>query len=494
MPSQIVLSWAVDTTNTPFGALQAATALGAVPLYVDPATDPVLGQLFGLSVASDGTVQSGAFEVTRTLTLNMILSNAALSAPPSFPCHPRTATPPVLPYPLRRSVTLPGSFFPQNGSMVVATEETQVPSLSIGDEVQFLAQPGVFYTVAAVSATTVGISAPYTGVTGSTGAFKEVDAPATRVALYSTSDLDTNGVATDPVIPTGPGARTVTVSYLDSAGNAGAATVALTGRRPAAITLAPGTIDIAEIVFMTLATVGAFGNSLGQITLVELSDALPPIPSGTPVGTGIGATQSQTTNPMLVRTFKSLTDEAQLLIDRHLVYMPPSYFALAQQGAAAPSLAGEFFVTTGSKGVPTSEDQTGALVAGNVIEFAEQPGTRYTIAQVTARIVTLTTEYTGIDTYHAGLPGNPDINAGTQGNLGTAVINRRTDARLVEPLPAASPTNAELAALLAEYSETGTAAPDGSFPTPTFLSDLFTRQIRLALAGATVTPKTITFV
>lgn len=494
MPSQIVLSWDVSVANSPYGTIQAANALSAIELYKSAGTDPVLGQFFGLSVASDGVTTPDATTVRRTLTLNMFLVDDALPAPPSFPCHPRTATPPELPYPLRRSVTLPGSFFVENGVLSAVTTDTQVPSLSIGDQVQFLSQAGVYYTVTSVNATTVGITPAYSGVTGSTGAFKEVVAPATRLAIYSTSELDTNGVATDPAIPAGPGARTVTIEYTDSLGNVDTTTVSLTGRRPAAITLAVGTIDIAEIIVMTIASVGDFGNSLGQITLVELSEDLPPIPASTPIGTGIGAMQKNPAGGLPVRTFKTLTDEAQLLIDRHLAYMPPSYFALAQQGAATPSLEGEFFVTTGSRGVPTSEDQTSALAAGNTIEFAEQPGTRYTLEQVTARALTLTTEYTGIDTYHAGLPSDPNVNAGTQGNLGTAVINRRTDARLVNPLPATSPTNTQFAVPLAEYVQMGTAGPGGTFSTPTFLSNLFTRQIRLALAGADVTARQITFV
>lgn len=53
MATQIVLAWTVDVTNTSFGPAQAAAALGAVPLYADVRTDPVLGQFFGLAVDDD---------------------------------------------------------------------------------------------------------------------------------------------------------------------------------------------------------------------------------------------------------------------------------------------------------------------------------------------------------------------------------------------------------------------------------------------------------
>lgn len=48
----------VDVTNTTFGPAQAAAALGSVLLYVDPTADPVPGQQFGLTVASDKSKRS----------------------------------------------------------------------------------------------------------------------------------------------------------------------------------------------------------------------------------------------------------------------------------------------------------------------------------------------------------------------------------------------------------------------------------------------------
>jgi hypothetical protein len=487
MANQIVLAWTVDVTNTSLGPVGAATALMAVPLYTNPTTDPVLGQMFGLTVASDvGT--TGATTATRTLTLNMTALGAGVPpfAPPPFPCRPITSTPPVLPYPLREAVTLPGSFFPSSGQLAgtpIPTTMTQIPSLVTGSVIQFLSQEGVFYTVAAgTTATSIKLTAPYTGPTGNTGAFKEVAAPVTLAAIYSTSDHDTAGVATVPAIPAGSGARTVHVIYKDSLGAAFTVTATLTGRRPAAVLLTGGNKDMSEITNIVIVTTGGFKNSVGELTLVELSSALPPIPANATPGTGIGAAQGD-------RTFFALTDEAQLLIGRHLAYLPPSYFALAQQGASAPQLAGDFLVTTGSKDVPTTVDQTAAtppLAATNVIEFASQPGTLYTVAAVTPKIVTLTTAYSGIDENFTGAH-NVNSNIGTKGNLGTEVIEKRTGATIISPSPAAPPTNAQLAAVLGQFVVTvGGAVP--------FLSGLFTQTLQLALAGVPITPQPITFI
>ena len=500
-PTQIVLAWTVDVANTTLGPAGAAAALAAVPLYVDPTTDPVLGQNFGLTVASDVSAAAGPTTATRTLTLNMDASHAR-TAPPPFPCRPRTSTPPVLPYPLRKTVTLPGSFFPSNGSTIVPTTMTQLPSLATGDSIQFLSQQGVFYAVAAgTTATQINLTAPYTGVTKNTGAFKEVSDPVSVAAIFSTSDLDTAGVATTPAIPAGPGARTVAITYTDSTGATGrAATATLTGRRPAAIAFTNGNGIIAAIENISVASSGAFGNSIGEITLVELSSALPALPTGLPQGTGIGAAETTVgkVGAPVPRTFKTMTDEAQLLISRSLAYLPPSYFALAQQMTSAPQLAGDFLVTTGSQDVPTTEDQTGALSVSDSIEFAAQPGTLYTVAAVTAKIVTLTTAYSGIDDNFTGTH-NVNSNIKTQGNLGTAVNKKATGAR--SPVTAGPPSNAQLAGPLGQFVALETAQPPlnppldpQTVPAPTVLSGLFTRTLQLALAGVPITSATITFV
>jgi hypothetical protein len=411
----------------------------------------------------------------------------------------------VLPYPLRTTKTLPGSFFVTQGSTVVQTTETQLPSVSTGDSVQFLSQEGVFYTLAGgTTATQMNLTAPYTGTTGNTGAFKEISDPVSIAAVYSTSDLDTNGVATVPAIPAGAGARTLAITYTDSTGTTGrAATATLTGKRPAALAFTNGNGIIAAIENIAIATAGGFGNSIGEITLVSLSSALPGLPPGLPPGTGIGAAETTIgkVGAPIPRTFKTMTDEAQLLIDRHLAYLPPSYFSLAQQGAGSPQLVGDFLVTTGSTNVPTTDDQTAVLAAGNTMLFASQPTEIYTIAAVTPKIVALTTPYTGLDENFTG-SANVNSNIETKGNLGTEVIKKATGATRVTPVPGAPPTAAQLAGPLAQFVQTAVAAPPpvphtvdpATIPLPTFLSGLFTRQLQLAIAGVPVVPQTITFI
>ena len=509
MPTQVVLAWTVDVTDSYLSPAQASAKLQAVPLYIDPVTDPVLGQTLGLTVASDVPSTLGS-TATRTLTLNMDPTNSP-PAPPPFPCHPRTSTPPVLPYPLRKAVTLPGSFFVQNGSLVVATSQTQKPSLSIGDSIQFLSQEGVFYLVASVTSTSIGLNplTPYTGKTSNTGAFKEVVAPVTIAAVYSSSDLDTSGVATVPAIPAGPGAREVTLVYMDSTGAGPFTTeVTLTGRRPAAVVLAGG-IDIAVIVSLSVEPgfpdgVGGFGNNLGQLTLVELSSALPAIPAN--------ATPDE--------FFDELTDEAQLLIDDALAYLPPSYFALAGPGAATPQLAGDFVVNTGSTSVVTTVDQTvgPALSPGDVIQFAVQmednlpfgrSAVTYVVATVTPKLITLTTPFSQIDTNNVGTKQiGTNANAGTKGNIGTQLQDKPTGAFLVNPSPAAPPSNTILSGALGQFVDPGNAGPPPNPPlvpatmTPAvtvggpvpFLSGLFTQTLQLALSGVPVVPQPIAFI
>lgn len=492
MANQIILAWTVDIANTPIGATQAAARLAAIDLYDNALTDPVLGQLFGLTVDDDATTHD-ATSATRTLTLNMNNAVGSGNAPPPFPCHPRTSTPPQPPYPLVRTVTLPGSFFATNGSATVDTAVTQIPSLTPGDTVQFLSQKGVIYTVLAVPDTsTVTLTTPFTGTSGNTGAFKEVAAPATIVALYSTSDLDTDGVSTTPAIPAGSGARTVDVTYKDSLG-AGpfTITVHLTGKRPTAVALAGGSIDIAEIVNIVVLSSGSFGNSVGQITLVELSEALPAIPSNaTP------------------RDFVNLTDEAQLLIDRALAYMPPSYFAIAQQGESRPQLEGDFFLTTGSINVPTSVDQSSVLSQGDVIQFAEQMtlnspfGTTdvlYTVATVSPKLITLTTPFTGVDNNNTGTNNvGTNSNMGTKGNLGSELQEKASGAFFAGA--AAPPSNDQLSGPLGQFVALETASPPpnppgapATVPAPTFLSGLFTRTLSLGLKGIPITSQTVAF-
>ena len=506
MSDQIILAWTVPVAGSSFGPTQAAAALAAVELYKNDTTDPVLGQFFGLTVADDETTND-ATSATRTLTLNMTAVNSP-EAPPPFPCHPRTSTPPELPYPLRTTKTLPGSFFVELGSATVDTTMTQIPSLSAGENIQFLNQQGVVYTVLAVpDAVSITLTTPFTGTTGNTGAFKEVAAPVAldRLAIYSSSPLDTNDIATVPPIPEGPGALVVHITYLDSTG-AGPfdAEADLTGKRPALFDFGETSgEDVAVIVALFVNDVSDFENNIGELTLVSLSGALPDLPPDLPLGTGIGATETTRGKTSLIpRTYKTMTDEAQLLIDRHLAYIPPSFFALAQQQVSAPPLAGDFIVTTGSTDVPTTEDQTGVLNTGDFIEFAVQPGTLYEIATVTAKIVKLTTVFLGIDTNNTGLNNTPVNNANdTKGNLGDKLLRKPTGARSPS-VTITPPSDDQLSWPLGQFTETQVAAPPanppntvapGTVPVPTFLSDLFTQTIQLALAGVPITPATITF-
>ena len=485
MADQIVLSWVVNVAGTPFGPAAAATALGAVALYQNPVTDPVLGQLFGLTVDADATV-AGAGNATRTLTLNMNAVNAP-EAPPLFPCHPITTTPPVPPYPLLVEETLGGFFFVTNGLATVPTTELQTQTLAPGMVVQFLSQPGVLYTVLTITTTLLTLTAPYTGTTANTEAFIMRPTPVTLAAIYSSSELDTDDVAlTAPVIVAGAGAQTVELTYDDSVGGGPfTVTVSLTGKRPAEITLDLGSIDIAEVISMVVATSGGFENNVGQLTLVEMTAALPSLPSVAPT-------------PDMFRG--PITDTGQLLIGRALAYLPPSYFSLAQQGASYPQLAGDFFVSTGSRRVTTSEDQTAALAPGDTIRFASQfalntmfvtQDSLYVIETVASNAIVLTTAYTGFD--YNGL--SPD-----QGQKpdGATVTDQRTAAFAVTPSPATDPTDNQLAGPLAQFIAPATASPPpvlnpATIPVPTFLSDLFTRTLQLALKGTPVVPQPITF-
>ena len=496
MTTQIVLSWTVDVSNSILSPAEAAAAMDQanVPLYEDEFHDPVLGQMFGLIVDTDNTTFDST-TATRTLTLDI-----GPTTVPAFPCHPNTSTPPTnITNALLEAETLYGSFFVSNGSTNVPTTQTQVPTLVDGDLIQFLSQQGVFYTIAVsgVSPTALTLTTPYTGKTANTGAFEMVPTFVKFAAIYSSSDLDTAGVATIPAIPAGPGAQTVFIEYEDSSGTFFAPTVSLTGRRPVMI---PVSTDIASFDELIIETTGAFGNNIGQITIVELSAPIPDIPANATPGTGIGIGSEG------MNTFTALTDQAQLLIKKTLVYFPPSYFSLAQQGSATPTLDGDFVVTTDSAIVFTENDQTAALAPTNIIEFASQLGVSYTVLNVGPKFITLTTPYSGIDENFTG-QHNVNSNAGTKGNLGTKVKNKATDAWLVSPDPAAPPSNDQLAGPLAQFVDPGFAAPPPNPPldpstmtpqvtstgSPYFLSGMYTKQLQLALAGVPVVANPITF-
>jgi hypothetical protein len=385
MPSQITLAFKISTTNTIYSPAAAAAKLLAVPLYTSAETDPVLGQAFGLTVASD-SVSTGASSATRTLVLNMTSTDDP-PAPPPFPCRPTgpltppPAAPPTLPYTLTETTIDP---------------YTQLP-----------------------------VTSP---------------APAAVVAFYSTSDLDTDGVDTVPAIPAGSGAQIMLLDYLDSTG-AGPFTVhtKLRGKFPAVVTLAGGSIDVAKITACAVFQTGAFENSVGQITLCALEAPLPAIPGN--------ATPAD---------FPGLTDAAQLTITRPLIYLPPSYFALAQQGTSAPQLAGDFLVKKNSPTVLTSVSQVGVLAATNVIEFTAQLGVQYEVKSVSATLIVLTTPYTGLS--------HPEIAPAAEAQYPAQSVSEEADAvvsaaALVSPSQATPPTNQQLLTLLAEFTLPQTTAP-----------------------------------
>jgi hypothetical protein len=533
MANQLALAFSIATSGSIYTPTQAAAKLSAVPLYTDDTTDPVLGQAFGLTVASDAsaaysqavltatnaspivvgvastvglangmvvtladatgnTAANGSFEIadltgdsfalvgstgngaytgggtvtapvaTRTLTLNMTSVDSP-PAPPPFPCRPTGPehAPPVA------SPTLPYTL-----------EQTTINR----------------YTLRPVT----------------------LPAPAAVVAFYSTSTLDTDGVDTTPAIPAGSGAQIMALTYLDSTG-AGPFTVhtKLMGKFPAVVTLAGGSIDVAEITECFVFQTGAFENSVGQITLAALEALLPPLPSeATPAD------------------FPDLTDAAQLTITRPLIYLPPSYFALAQQQNSAPQLAGDFWVNQGSPTVLTTVSQIGVIVgealsgtvdvthgdeeivfsvaqtlpagtgivfaeqptvtyvlavaidAGTIgilttpysgtsaaattatgsatIEFDAQPGVQYSVASVSATFVKLTTAYTGLS--------NPEIAPGAETHHDFANIRPArsvseeadavvSSAFLVSPSQAAPPDDAHLMTLLAEFTLPQQTAP-----------------------------------
>jgi hypothetical protein len=461
-PNQIILAFSASVAGSSYSPAMAATAMAAVKLYANDTTDPVLGQLLGLTVASDTTTTTGS-GATRTITLNMTGQVGAPTAPPIFPCNPITSKVPFPPYPLLRAETLAGSFLTVPGSGTVVTSDSQIPALVDGATIQFASQPGVFYTLTANPLSgSIAITPNYSGpATADEGAAQMVPAPAKIVAIYSSSPLDTNTVGTTPPIPAGPGVLAVQLTYKDSTG-AGPFTVSvsLMGTYPSPVTLHAGSVDVAEVINIVATTTIGFGNSVGQITLCELSEVPPPVLA--------------TTTP---QQFQGLTDRAQMLITRGLAYLPPSYFALAQPQASFPQLEGDFTLTQGSAWVPTSEDQTSVVSGSDTIQFAVEMAVDtpfgaqamiYTVDSVTPKGITLSSPW-------AGLNENPI-------DSGAFLVGDSSNA--------APPTDAQLASLAGEFVNPGTAIPPPNpplepatmSPAPTILSGLFAKAIQLALA------------
>lgn len=85
MANQITLAY--SATAAVLGAAALQTAVEGVQLYTSTTVDPVLGQLFGLTVASDTTATVGQV-VTRTIVLNMNAQGSVPFAPPLFQVQP----------------------------------------------------------------------------------------------------------------------------------------------------------------------------------------------------------------------------------------------------------------------------------------------------------------------------------------------------------------------------------------------------------------------
>ena len=549
MSDQIVLAFTVLTAGTIFSPAQAAVKLAAVPLYANPKTDPLLGQFFGLTVASDATttIAGGA---TRTLKLNMTSAVGAPFAPPALPCRPVGPIPPPTPIPpildgeLQPAVPPPApppNPPPQPPYALVDASTQRTIALATGAAAGVYTSAGVIpprqvvieadvdlasdgtsvypagttivvgqpapgtpneFTPTPIDATVAAITKVFQATIPVAG--KPVEAtvsapggppgtanvtvtialvrPAKIVAIYSTSSLDTDAIDFEPLENPGPGARTVSLSYLDSTG-AGPFTVvtSLMGKFPAVVALAGGSIDVAVVTDMHVVATGGFKNSIGQVTLAELSSVPPPLPDPEDPDASI-------------EPFLKAQDQAQLLITRSLVYLPPSYFSLTQQGAATPQLAGDFIVTTGSPVVMTTEDQTAVLSPGDTVRFASQQDTDYTVKFVTFAVtgktglLTLTKPYTGydknkIDSDNEPRPTNQTAHAQKQ----------PTGAQRIQPSPAAPPPDAALAVAVGQFiGPAGSATPPPPPPNPVVLSDIFTQALSLALA-ARVTPAPITF-
>ena len=463
MANKIILAFSISTVSTIYSPAQAATKMSAVNLYTSPGTDPVLGQAFGLTVASDVVSDSGVTytgEVsgpflpgeivtdspgggTATVALdeNGMLFFVAGTAAGTF-AHGDTITGGTsgATATVNNAAALGGPTSATPGATRVLTlNMTSEPGLPAPPP--FPCRPTGPLVPPPAGPQTLPYTLTETTIDRYTRLPVTLPAPAAVVAFYSTSTLDTDGVATTPAIPAGSGAQVMTLTYKDSTG-AGPFTVftKLMGKFPAGVTLHAGSIDVAYITACFIEQTGAFENSVGQITLCALEAALPAIPAD--------ATPKD--------FFTGITDAAQLTILRPLVYLPPSYFALAQQQNSAPQLAGDFLVEQDSPTVLTPVSQVGVLAATNVLEFASQPGVEYEVASVYATGLKLTTAYTGLS--HAEIAPAAEVSHPAQ-SVSDVADRVVTSASLVSPSQAAPPDSAHLTTLLAEFTLPQTTAP-----------------------------------
>jgi hypothetical protein len=463
--NQLTLAFSVATVSTIYTPAQAAAKLAAVPLYTSTATDLVLGQAFGLTVASD-VVSTGGVTYTGEAGGPFVPGETVTDSPGGG-----TATVAVDESGMLMLFFVEGSAsgtFAHGDTITGATSHaTATVNNAAADGGPTSTTPGATRVLVLNMTAESGAplapppfpcrptgpqapppagppALPYVLEQTTTNRYTllpvTAPAPAKVAAFYSTNDLDTDGVATTPAIPAGSGAQIVGLTYLDSTG-AGPFTVytKLMGKFPAQVALHAGSVDVAEITECFVEQTGAFDNSVGQITLCALEAALPAIPAD--------ATPAD---------FPGLTDAAQLTITRPLIYLPPSYYALAQQQNSAPALAGDFWVKQGSPTVLTTVSQLGVLAATNIVEFAAQPGVQYEVASVSATLVKLTTAYTGLS--------HPEIAPAAENHHPAQSVSEEADAVvssavLVSPSQAAPPDSAHLTTLLAEFTLAQSPAP-----------------------------------
>lgn len=469
MANQITLAFSVATASTIYTPAQAAAKLSAVPLFASVGNDPVLGQALGLTVVDD-IVSDGGVTYTGEAGGPFLPGETVTDSPSGGTATVALDLDGVLYFELGTAVgtfahgdtitgSTSGATATVNNAAALGGPTPTTPGATRVLVLNMTALISPYAPPPSPCRPTGPVDPPpdappqlpYTLTQTTINRYTQLPvttpAPAQYVAFYSSSELDTDGVSTTPAIPAGAGAQIMALEYYDSTGAGPFAVFAkLMGKFPAPVTLAGGSVDVAQVTQCLIEQVGAFGNSVGQITLCALEAPLPAIPA--------------TATP---EDFPALTDAAQLTIARPLVYLPPSYFALAQQQNSAPQLAGDFVVERGSPTVLTPVSQLSVLAATNVLEFASQPGVQYEIASVSATFVKLTTPYTGLS--HAELAPAAEDPSPAQ-SVSDRTDGVLTSAVLVSPSQAAPPDDAHLLTPLSEFT-----LPQSTVPALTYSAE-----------------------
>ena len=95
---------------------------------------------------------------------------------------------------------LSGTLGVTQGSASVTTTTTQVGVVAVGDSVQFVSQLGTYYVVAAVTATTLTLTNPYTGTTAASTNASDVCSSSTAAAALQTQMAALTNVGTASVV------------------------------------------------------------------------------------------------------------------------------------------------------------------------------------------------------------------------------------------------------------------------------------------------------